>query len=184
VDKRKQVDNGVNIFAFTRFPPRAIVLAPQNINFRNFHMTVLNSQLFEAEQRRHSHPLTIPSSPGEAMPPQLWNSPAVPASAFQSWWIHLWSGLVRDSTGKHQKTMGNAVWLYLYLLISANRSDGVVLRRQETIAAQTGLSERSVARWMQELREKGYVETTTNGRSLRIQITKWRPIVGSRQNKH
>ncbi len=70
--------------------------------------------------------------------------------------------------------MGNAVWLYLYLLVSANRTDGVVLRRQETIALQTGFSERSVARWLQELRDKGYITSTSTGRSLRIQITKWR----------
>jgi hypothetical protein len=49
---------------------------------------------------------------------QLWTSPAVPARSLQSWWIHLWSGFVRDPTAKHYKKMGNAVWLYLYLLIS------------------------------------------------------------------
>jgi hypothetical protein len=124
-----------------------------------------------------------PSSPSPAARPDstihpLWNSPAVPARSPQSWWIHLWSGFVRDPTAKHYKKMGNAVWLYLYLLISANRSDGTVLRRLETIALQTGYNERTVARWLQELREEGYITSTSNGRSLRIVITKWRPIKG------
>lgn len=74
--------------------------------------------------------------------------------------------------------MGSAVWLYLFLLISANRNDGTVLRRQETIAAQTGFNERTVERWLQILRENGYITSTSNGRSLRIRITKWRPIKG------
>ncbi len=99
---------------------------------------------------------------------------AVPSDKPLIWWIHLWAGLARDPTGKHYRSMGNAVWLYLYLLVSANRTNGVVLRRQETIALQTGFSERSVARWLQELREKGYITSTSTGRSLRIQITKWR----------
>lgn len=115
---------------------------------------------------------------------QLWNSPAVPARSSQSWWIHLWSGFVRDPTAKHYKKMGNAVWLYLYLLISANRSDGTVLRRLETIALQTGYNERTVARWLQELREEGYITSTSNGRSLRVQITKWRPIKGGLVQKN
>jgi DNA-binding IclR family transcriptional regulator len=76
--------------------------------------------------------------------------------------------------------MGNAIWLYLFLLVSANRNDGTVLRKLETIAEQTGYNERTVARWLQELREKGYITSTSNGRSLRILITKWRPITGSR----
>ncbi len=110
-----------------------------------------------------------------------WNSPAAAtADEFQSWWIHLWSGLVRDPTAKHYKAMGSAVWLYLFLLISANRSNGIVWRKEETICLQTGFSERTVARWLQELRDKGYILSINNGRSLRILITKWRPITGRR----
>jgi biotin operon repressor len=143
-------------------------------------MKVTNSQLFEAAERSHSPPQKSPVAPLKPTVHQPWNSPAVPARSFQSWWIHLWSGLARDSTAKHQKAMGNAIWLYLYLLVSANRSDGIVLRRLETIAEQTGYNERTVARWMQDLREKGYITSTTNGRSLRIQITKWRPSSSTR----
>src|SRR5688572_30275652 len=77
---------------------------------------------------------------------QVWNSPDVPPGSSQTWWIHLWAGLPRDPTAKHYKAMGPAIWLYLFLLISANRRDGVVLRKEETIALQTGISPRTVAR--------------------------------------
>lgn len=86
---------------------------------------------------------------------------------------------MRDPTAKHYKAMGSAVWLYLYLLISANRTDGIVLRRLETIAQHTGYNERTVGRWLQELRDKGYITSTSNGRSLKILITKWRPTKGN-----
>lgn len=141
-------------------------------------MEIPNSQLPGANER--SSPAT-PTARGDTSIRQLGNSPAVPARSFPSWWIHLWAGLVRDPTAKHHRTMGNAIWLYLYLLISANRNDGVVLRRLETISEQTGFSQRTVARWLQELREKGYITSTSNGRSLRILITKWRPIKGPRK---
>ena len=140
-------------------------------------MQITSSQTPTGEVREdpRSAPLPEPTARSNITGHQLWNLPAVPASKSQTWWIHLWAGLARDPTGKHYKAMGNAVWLYLYLLVSANRSDGVVLRRMETIVLQTGFSERSVTRWLQELREKGYIISTSNGRSLRITITKWRP---------
>ena len=142
-------------------------------------MEIPKSQLSGAEQR----PFVLTPKPvaqNAVNGHQLGNSPAISARSFPNWWIHLWAGLARDPTAKHYKTMGNTVWLYLYLLISANRNDGTVLRRLETIAEQTGYPERTVARWLQELREKGYITSTSNGRSLRILITKWRPIKGSR----
>jgi hypothetical protein len=159
---------------FTELREGAIVLAPQIIKLRIFRMNIPNSHLSGVEQR----PLLGPTAREDPTVHQLWNSPAVPARSPQSWWIHLWSGFVRDPTAKHYKKMGNAVWLYLYLLISANRTDGTVLRRLETIVLQTGYNERTVARWLQELREEGYITSTSNGRSLRIIITKWRPIKG------
>lgn len=153
---------------------------PKIINFRKTPMEITKSQLSGAKlsnDRAFASP-PHPTARSDTDGHQLGNSPAVPARSFPSWWIHLWSGLVRDPTAKHYRTMGNAVWLYLYLLISASRSDGTVLRRLETIAQQTGYNERTVARWLQELREKGYITSTSNGRSLRILITKWRPIKG------
>lgn len=139
-------------------------------------MEIVSSQIPGGEAREN-RPFAQPPEPtarSDTSGHQLWALPAVPADKPQIWWIHLWAGLARDPTGKHYKSMGNAVWLYLYLLVSADRVTGIVLRKTETISQQTGLSERSVGRYLQELRDKGYIISTFNGRSLTIQITKWR----------
>lgn len=94
----------------------------------------------------------------------------------RTWWVHLWSGLVRDPTGKHQKAMKQAVWLYLYLLVGANWKTGLLFRRIATMAKETSSNARTVQRWLGTLRRKGYIKTIANGRALKILITKWRPI--------
>ena len=104
------------------------------------------------------------------------------AREFPIWWIHLWSGLVRDPTAKHYRAIRRAVWLYLYLLVVADRRDGTLFRKVETIAAETGFRPRSIQRWLRLLRDEGYIETETSGRSLDISITKWRPPTRTRDD--
>lgn len=94
----------------------------------------------------------------------------------KNWWIHLWSGLILDKQAKHKQAIRQAVWLYLYLLLVASRESGRLYRRLSTIAAETGFNPRSIQRWLQTLREKGYIETHSTGRYLEIAITKWKPI--------
>jgi DNA-binding MarR family transcriptional regulator len=94
----------------------------------------------------------------------------------ESWWTPLWSGLLIEPTAKHYKTMGRALWLYLYLLTYANRHSGNLFRRTSTIAGDMGLSLRTVSRWLALLKQNGYIETRQTGRSLAISITKWKPI--------
>lgn len=94
----------------------------------------------------------------------------------KQWWIHIWQGLVIDETSKHQKAMRQAIWLYLYLLMVANWKTGILYRKISTIIKETGFNQRTVQRWLKILREKGYIETCSTGRSLQISITKWRPI--------
>lgn len=101
-------------------------------------------------------------------------------NAFPDWWIHLWSGLVRDPTSKHYRLIRRAIWLYLYLLIVANRRNGTLFRRVGTIEAETGFNIRSIHRWLRELRSNGYITSSSSGRSLTITITKWRPLSRSR----
>lgn len=95
---------------------------------------------------------------------------------FKTWWTHVWSGLVRDPSGKHHKAIGAAIWLYLYFLVCANWKTGKFFRKTDTIVAETGFSRRSIQRWLKILREAKYIETRTNGRVLDVLITKWRPI--------
>ncbi len=94
----------------------------------------------------------------------------------RDWWVHIWGGLVRDVNGKHRKVMGQAIWLYLYLLLGANWQTGTLLRKIPTIASQMGMTERTVYRWLKVLRENRYIETRSNGRALKVSITKWRPV--------
>lgn len=98
------------------------------------------------------------------------------SNTFQIWWTHVWNGLVRDPTGKHFRSIGTAIWLYLYLLLTANWRTGRSFRRIRTIAAETSFSERNIQRWLRRLRDRGYIRTTSTGRFLNISITKWRPI--------
>lgn len=93
-----------------------------------------------------------------------------------NWWTPLWRGLPVEPTAKHFRTMGSAVWLYLYLLVFANRTTGNLFRRNSTIAQDMGLSSRTVSRWLKILKDGGYIEVRQTGRSLHISITKWKPI--------
>ena len=97
-------------------------------------------------------------------------------TADQVWWGFLRSGLVRDPTAKHKKAMRQAVWLYLYFLVVANWRNGTLFRKMSTIATETGFHPRTVQRWLRTLRRAGYIVTRSNGRSLLISLTKWRPI--------
>lgn len=112
----------------------------------------------------------------QASPPdnnQLKPSEATPP---KNWWIHLWSGLVLEQEGKHKRAIRQAIWLYLYLLLVASRETGRLYRRLSTITLETGFNPRSIQRWLKRLRDKGYIETVSNGRFLTISITKWKPI--------
>jgi hypothetical protein len=106
-----------------------------------------------------------------------WNATDNPSP----WWVHVWSGLVRDPAGRHYNKIRQAIWLYLYLLGGANWKTGILFRRIATIAAETGFARRSITRWLGRLRKHGYIQTTSTGRSLTIAIKKWRPI--SRKRK-
>lgn len=99
------------------------------------------------------------------------------------WWGFVWRGLVVSRSARHYKAMGRSVWLYLYLIIHANRRTGTLFRRIGTISKDIGMSKRTVQIWLKTLRENGYVVTERTGRSLIIHIAKWRPITRRDQNE-
>lgn len=101
---------------------------------------------------------------------------------FTTWWIHIWSGLVRDPTGKHHRALKQAIWLYLYFLVVANWRTGNSFRRISKIATETGFNPRTIHRWLKTLRDKGYIVSRSDGRTLQISITKWRPISRRRRS--
>lgn len=92
------------------------------------------------------------------------------------WWTHVWSGLIRDPTGKHYKGLKQAVWLYLYLLLGANWRTGRLFRKVTTISGDMGIPVRTITRWLSILRKGHYIDSTTSDRSLQISIKKWRPV--------
>jgi hypothetical protein len=96
----------------------------------------------------------------------------------KQWWAPVWKGLVMDADAKHYRKMKNAVWLYLYLLLNANRWTGLLKRKIETISQDMGISRVTVIRWLNVLRSNGYIATSNTGRALTIQVERWKPIVG------
>jgi len=94
----------------------------------------------------------------------------------KKWWAPVWTGLVIDEKAKHYRKMGSAVWLFLYLLLNANRKTGFLLRKVKTISSDMAVHRNTVFRWLNTLRKHGYIETENTGRYLLIQINKWKGI--------
>jgi hypothetical protein len=72
--------------------------------------------------------------------------------------------------------MKNALWLYLYLLLNANRTTGLLMRKIKTASADMGVSRDSILRWLKLLRKEGYVSTHNSGRYLTIRVNNWKPL--------
>ncbi len=86
----------------------------------------------------------------------------------------MWRGLVVDSEGRHYRRMKSAVWLYLYLIIHADRLTGRLVRKYETIAFDMEVPSRTIRRWMMMLRRNRYIDVESTGRSMVIHIRKWK----------
>jgi len=96
----------------------------------------------------------------------------------KQWWAPVWKGLVMDREAKHYRSMKSAVWLYLYLLLGANRRTGILMRKIETVTNDMGVTRDTTLRWLKVLRSGGYIETVNTGRSLTIQVTRWKALAG------
>ncbi len=99
----------------------------------------------------------------------------------KDWWAPVWRGLVVDPEGKHYRRLKNSVWLFLYLLLHADRRGGHLLRKVKTICSDSGFPRDAVLRWLNVLRNGGYICTENTGRCLSIVIKKWKtlPEVGN-----
>lgn len=95
-------------------------------------------------------------------------------SQYREWWAPFRSGFFLDA--KHRTRMGNAVWLYGYCHMYADRQTGKLNRKVKTIANEIDVPVRTVESWFQILRRGGYVKTQRLYQSLAIQILKWRPL--------
>ncbi len=81
-----------------------------------------------------------------------------------------------DESAVHFQRMGNSLWLFLYFLVNANRSTGILMRKVRTISADTGIQRRRIFEWLNTLRQEGYISTQSSGRCLEITINKWKPL--------
>lgn len=54
-------------------------------------------------------------------------------------WAPVWAGLMMDRQAKHYQRMKNAIWLFLYLMINANRKSGFLMRKIRTISSDMGI---------------------------------------------
>lgn len=94
----------------------------------------------------------------------------------KDWWAPVWKGLVMDERAAHFQKMGNAIWLFIYFLLNANRKTGILLRKVKTISADTGIHRRRIFEWLTILRDEGYITTKSSGRCLEVVILKWKPL--------
>jgi hypothetical protein len=93
------------------------------------------------------------------------------------WWAPLWRGLVVDPEAKHYRRMKSAVWLFIYLVLHADRHSGLLKRKLKTISLDTGIGARTIRGWLTLLRSSNYIETKSNGRCLIINVTRWKELV-------
>jgi hypothetical protein len=92
----------------------------------------------------------------------------------KDWWAPVWRGLVDDPGAKHYRALGMRVWLLLYFFVHVDRITGVVVRKQETMARDTGWSIRTIRGWVHELEERGYITVSRTGRAAVIRVCRWR----------
>lgn len=102
----------------------------------------------------------------------------------KQWWAPVWTGLVMDAEAKHYRQMKNAVWLYLYFLLTANRKTGWLVRKIDTISDDMGVPRDTIVRWLSELRAHDYVTTRNTGRCLHVQVSRWKGVSGKAHLPH
>jgi len=78
-----------------------------------------------------------------------------------------------DKEARHYRKMGKAIWLFLYLFLNADQRSGFLTTKVKTISSEMGIKPDTIARWLNILREKGYIVTQNTGRGLLIQIKEW-----------
>ena len=92
--------------------------------------------------------------------------------------------LIIDPTGRHYKKMKNAIWLFLYFLISAEREGRPLIRKIETICSDTGITRNTISRWLRILRKGRYISTENTGRFLHIELKNWGFVLEIYKNTH
>jgi len=96
--------------------------------------------------------------------------------------ISILTGLVLDRRAKHYKKMKNSIWLFLYLLLQADRTSRTVSKKVGSICSDMGQQKGTVIRWLNVLRMQGYVATRNTGRDLLIRIRGYKQLTSDMSN--
>lgn len=91
----------------------------------------------------------------------------------KTWWAPVHRGLVVHKNAKHYLRMGNAIWLFLYLLLHADRKTGTLNRKIETITKDTGIPYWTLYHWLQVLRKHNYIKVKKCQYHLHLKIQKY-----------
>lgn len=92
------------------------------------------------------------------------------------WYFQVWEGLIDP---EHLAAMGQALWLYMYLLSRAHvaQNEGALSYSHITAAAELGVSDRTIKRWYSALEQNGYIQTSARTQyGLTVQVAKWRAV--------
>jgi hypothetical protein len=87
-------------------------------------------------------------------------------------WISVKRGLSEDP--KHRQAMGEAIWLFMHMIDSADWETGVIYEwRDKSTAADMSLSSATVRSWRDRLSDKGYITCCQKQHGLEIVIHNW-----------
>lgn len=87
-------------------------------------------------------------------------------------WISVKRGLSEDP--KHRQAMGEAIWLFLHIIDSADWEKGIVYDwRDKDVAADMSMSSATVRAWRQRLSDAGYITCNQKQHELEIIIHNW-----------
>ncbi len=92
------------------------------------------------------------------------------------WYFPVFEGLF---DAKHVEQMGQAIWLYGWILARAwiRRQEGVVDYSHIEAAKDLGVTSRTIKAWFSALQEYSYLTTRTrHSHHLTVQVTNWRRI--------
>jgi len=93
-----------------------------------------------------------------------------------AWWTPVYEGLF---DAKHCQAMGQAIWLYGWILMRAHAAQrkGSMAYNHDDAAAALHVSRSTVRNWFRTLQEHGYIDTRArHPHHLEVQVSNWRPV--------
>jgi len=91
----------------------------------------------------------------------------------KDWWAPVFRSLI---SYQNYKKIGNAIWLYLYFLVHADRKTGFLFRKLRTISKETNFPLSTIKKWLKVLKDCEYVVTKGNGRYLFIKVNNFKML--------